>query len=288
MSDLLMYTLYAPTWTARKLDKKATKQVKESNGVKDGVNAGNFNKLILPDCAELTTIQSYIGTTCNEFYLRSAAWGEQRGIRVGKAENHMDTMSWFGDRKAGLEPLLDALGAVYPSKIAQAEYDMHGLFDIADYPSWDVVRAKFSLDLFPQPLPNAEDIRTMQDIPADQRAAIEADMEQRTNAAFAGAVAEAFTMLMEPIAHMAKQLRAYTAGDAKRLHESLHENIRMMAAAARRLNLTNDPDIEEMAVHAEELVAGVTKADLKDNDLFRASKAKEAEALAARIAKFLP
>jgi hypothetical protein len=288
MSDLLMYTLYAPTWTARKLDKKATKQVKESNGVKDGINAGNFNKLILPDCAELTTIQSYIGTTRNEFYLRSAAWGEQRGIRVGKAENHMDTVSWFGDRKAGLEPLKDALGAVYPAKIAQAEYDMHGLFDIADYPSWDVVREKFQLDLYPQPLPNAEDIRTMQDIPADQRAAIEADMEQRTNAAFAGAVAEAFTMLMEPIAHMAKQLRAYTAGDAKRLHESLHENIRMMAAAARRLNLTNDPDIEEMAVHAEELVAGVTKDDLKDNDLFRASKAKEAEALAARIAKFLP
>ena len=288
MSDLLMYTMYAPVWTARKLDKKATKQVKETNGVKDGVNAGNFNKLILPDCTELTAIQSFIGATRNEFYLRTAAWGEQRGIRVGKAENHMDTMAWFGDRKAALEPLLDALETVYPAKIAQAEYDMHGLFDIADYPSWDVVRGKFALDLFPQPLPNASDIRIMADIPEAQREAIEADMAARTSKAFASAVAEAFETLLAPIAHMAKQLKAYTAGDAKRLHESLHENVRIMAAAARRLNLTNDPNIEALASAAEKLVEGVTKDDLKDNDLFRATKATAAEKLAARIGKFLP
>ena len=181
MSDLLMYTLYAPTWTARKLDKKATKQVKETNGVKDGVNAGNFNKLILPDCEELTKIQSYIGATRIEFYLRTAAWGEQRGIRVGKAENHMDMMMWFGDRKAALEPFLDALGAVYPAKIAQAEYDMHGLFDIEDYPAWDVVRGKFSLDLYPQPLPPKEDIRTMQDIPPEERKRIEDEYTYQIN-----------------------------------------------------------------------------------------------------------
>lgn len=301
MSDLLMYTLYAPTWTARKLDKKATKQVKETNGVKDGVNAGNFNKLILPDCAELTAIQSFIGMTRNEFYLRTAAWGEQRGIRVGKAEFHMDTMAWFGDRKAALEPMLDALEAVYPSKIAQAEYDMHGLFDIADYPSWDVVRSKFALDLFPQPLPNVEDIRVMADIPEDQRKAIEEDMHTRTASAFAGAVTEAFTTLLEPIAHMAKQLKAYEGATHTRtkkdgtitetrgkLHESLHENVRIMAAAARRLNLTNDANIEALATAAEALVEGVTKDDLKDNDLFRAEKAKAAEKLAARISKFLP
>jgi len=288
MSDLLMYSLYAPTWTARKLDKKATKEVKETNGVKEGTNAGNFNKLILPDCPELTAIQSFIGATRNEFYLRTAAWGEQRGNRVGKAENHMDMMAWFGDRKAGLEPFLDALGVVYPEKIAQAEYLLHGMFDINDYPSWDVVRSKFALDLFPQPLPNASDIRIMADIPEDQKAAIEADMAARTSQAFACAVAEAFEMLMAPVAHMAKQLKAFTDGDAKRLHESLHENVRIMAAAARRLNLTNDPNIEALAADAEALVEGVTKDDLRDNDLFRSDKAKEAAALAARIAKFLP
>jgi len=288
MSDLLMYTLYAPTWTARKLDKKATQQVKEANGVKDGTDAGNFNKLILPDCDELKAITSFIGATRNEFYLHTAAWGEQRGNRVGKAEHHMDLMSWFGDRKAALVPLVQALGAVYPSKIAEAEYKMHGLFDIQDYPSWDVVEGKFALDLFPQPMPNVNDIRDMGDIPNDQRLAIEADMNARKDAAFAQAVRDTFEQLLKPVAHMAKQLQAYDKGEVKKIYESLTENVRIMAEAARRLNLTNDADIEALATECEALVDGVTQKNLKDSDGFRVEKAKAAEKLAARIAAFIP
>lgn len=288
LTSLLMYSLYAPTWTARKLDKKATAQVKEANGVKDSVNAGNFNKLILPDCTELEAITAHVGSVRNGFYLRTAPWGEARGMRAGKAEDHMDLMSWFGDRQEEQKPLVHTFGVAYSELVAKAEYDMHGMFNVEDYPPWDVVEGKFALRLSVTPLPNVKDIRVMTEIPAHVRQQIEHAIQKDMHDVYASSIVEAFTTLLEPIRHMSNQLRAYDAGKTKKIFESLTVNVAKMADAARRLNIARDPRIEAIAAEAESLVEGVTKADLKDNDLFRASKAKAAEELANRIAQFIP
>lgn len=288
LTSLLMYSLYAPTWTARKLDKKATAQVKEANGVQESVDAGNFNKLILPDCDELKAITAHIGSVRNGFYLRTAPWGEARGVRAGKAEHHMDLMSWFGDRHAELWPLVKAFGAAYQRLVAKAEYDMHGMFNYEDYPSWEMIERKFDLRLSTQPLPNVKDIRVLTEIPEHVRKAIEDSIKKDMSDVYASSIIESFTQLLGPVRHMANQLRAYQDGTTKKIFASLTDNVRIMAESARRLNIARDPQIEALAAEAEALVEGVTREDLKLNDMFRVDKAKAAEALANRIAQFLP
>jgi len=288
LTSLLMYSLYAPTWTARKLDKKVTQQAKAANDVKDNVDAGNFNKLILPDCDELKAVASYIGATRQWFYLHTAPWGEARGVRVGKAENHMDLMVAFGDRKAGLVPLLDAFEAVYDSKVAAMEYELNGMFNAEDYPSWSVVRGKFDLTLSVQPLPNANDVRVLTEIPQHVRDEIEASLKAEQANVYAASVKHAFTELLKPVAHMAKQLKAYHEGETKKIYASLVDNVREMGEAADRLNIARDPDIAALAAEALALVDGMTQKDLKDSDGYRVETCKKAEELAARIAKFLP
>jgi len=292
LTSLLMCTLYAPTWTARKLDKKATKEVKDANGVAESLDVGNFNKLLLPDCKSLKDIQSLIGGVRAGFYLRSAPWGETRGVRVVKAEDYMDLMVWFGDQKAKLAPLLEAFRIEYPTKIAALEYEMHGLFDVEAYPPWDVVEGKFDLRLSAVPLPNANDIRVLTEIPQHVRDEIEAQLIADQQNVFTSSITHAYTELLKPIAHMAKQLKAYDEvgedGKKKKLYGSLVENVREMAAAARRLNIARDPQLEQLACDAESLVAGYTSKELKESDGFRIDKAKAAQELADRVAKFLP
>lgn len=288
LTSLLMYSLYAPTWTARKLDKKVTGQAKAANGVADSTDAGNFNKLILPDCDELKAVASYIGATRQWFYLNTAPWGEARGVRVGKAENHMDLLASFGDRKAALKPLLDAFAAVYDSKVAAMEYTLHDMFNAGDYPPWDIVTGKFDLRLAVQPLPNANDVRVLTDIPQHIRDEIEASLKAEQANVYAASITHALTELMAPVAHMAKQLKAYNDGDTKRIFDSLVDNVREMAEASGRLNIARDPQIEALAAEAAALVEGVSKKDLRESDGLRVDRMKAAETLAARIATFLP
>jgi hypothetical protein len=269
LTSLLMYSLYAPTWTARKLDKKVTEQAKQINGVKDGVDAGNFNKLILPDCDELKAVAAHITGTRQWFYLRTAPWGEARGVRVGKAEDHMEFMVEFGDRKAALVPLLAAFCTVYPSKVAEMEFELNSMFNAQDYPAVDVVRSKFDLRISVQPLPNANDVRVLTDIPAHIRQEIEDELKAEFEAAHRQSVEYAFNELLAPVKHMAVQLKRYHEGEAKKIYDSLITNVREMATAAKRLNIARDPAIDQLADEAATIVEGVTKKDLKESDGFR-------------------
>lgn len=288
LTSLLMGSLYAPTWTARKLDKKVTAQAKAANGVDSSTDVGNFNKLILPDCDELKAVASHISGVRQWFYLRTAPWGEARGVRAFKAEDTLDLMQEFGDKKAALVPLLKAFEDVYPSKIAAMEYTLHDMFDAEDYPPWDVVESKFQLHLSIQPLPNANDVRVLTEIPQHIRDEIEQELRKQQTDVYEASIKHAFTELLAPVAHMAKQLKAYQDGETKKIYASLVDNVREMGEAASRLNIARDPDIEKLAAEARGLVDGVTQKDLKDSDGFRVETCKKAEALAARIAAFMP
>jgi hypothetical protein len=281
-----MYSLYAPTWTARKLDKKATEDVKKMNGVDSGTDAGNYNKLLLPDCAELKALSSYIAAGRNAFYLRTAPWAEARGVRVGLAENHMDLMSWFGDLQHGMGPLKSAFGAVYPAEIEKSIFLLHGMGDRSEYPGWHVVERRFDLQLSVQPLPNKNDIRVLTEIPKHVREEIESNLQKEFENVQSLAVRNALEPLLKKLAHMGAHLRAYTSGEAKKIYDSLTENVTAMAEAAKRLNIARDTVVDQLADEALRLVAGVTSEDLKTSDGMRDTKAKAAEELAAKMAQF--
>jgi hypothetical protein len=296
LTSLLLYSLYAPTWTARKLDKRVTEQAKEANGVASDVDAGNFNKFMLPDCAELAAIQKYIGGARQWFYGMTAPWGEARGLRAGLAEKHLDVMHAFGDIRDGLKPLRDSLVKIYPVKVQEMEFKLHDMFNAEDYPSVDDIERRFDLRLSVQPLPNANDIRVMKEIPAHLKQEIEDSLKEEFAKAKDTALKNAVEELLTPIANLARQLKRVqefneAPVDGKKrppIFDSLVDNVVKMAETARRYNLTRDPAIEALADEAEKLVANVTAKDLKESDGARVDIQKKAEALAARVAKFLP
>lgn len=288
MHSLLMYSLNAPTWSAYKRDKKITSEVKQQKHVNEEVKAGNFNKLLMPDFAELEACKSYIGATRQEFYLRTAPWGDQRGVRVGKAEEHMDIMAWFGDRRAGFEPIKQAMLDKYDEQIALTEFKLNDMFELSDYPDVDFIANKFQLRLSTVPLPNISDIRLLTEIPQHLRDEIEAQITSDINEGLASTLAHGMTELYKPIAHMAMTLDKHSKGEAKRLFDSVVENVRTMAEMVHKLNVMRNPVLEQLAIDAGNLVDGLTTKDLKDSEGLSAVTAKKAQVLADRIAKFIP
>jgi hypothetical protein len=280
--------LYAPTWTARKQDKRITEEIKASKGVDSDIDAGNFNKMLLPDFKELELCKSYFGKTRQEFYLRTAPWGEQRGNRVGKAEEHLDMMAWFGDRQADFKPLLEAMLAKYVEHITLAEFKLNDMFDSEDYPDVDWVRSKFVLRLSVMPLPNVRDVRVLTDIPAHVRAEIEQQITDDINASITATLTHGFQQLYKPIAHMAETLEKYKDGEIKRLFDSVVENVRTMSDMAHKLNVSRDPTLEQFAIEAGNLVDALSAKDLRDSEGLQIVVSKKAADLAARIQMFMP
>jgi hypothetical protein len=285
---LVIYNLYAPTWTAYKRDKKITAEVKAMNNVADEVKAGSFNKMLLPDCKTLDALKSYMGAVRQWVYERTESWGDARGDRVGLAEHVMVNMHEFGDKQEGLKPLKAAFAVEYEAEKARAELELNEMFDPDDYPPIEEVLERFQLRLSTRPLPNVRDIRVMTEIPAHIRDDIEKQMKQDFDTAYTATAKAAFERLLKPVAHMAATLRAYDKGEVKKLYDSVVENVRDIANMMHMLNITKNADIDKLADAAFELVQDIKAADLKESEGTLRSKAAQAEALAARIAKFMP
>jgi len=289
LHELVQYSLYAPSWTAYKKDKKITAAIKKLNDVADEVDAGSYNKLLLPDCPSLDKLKSYIGSVRSVwFYGRTQPWGEARGVRVGKAKDLMTTLDEFGEKQEGLKPYKEAFKAEYLQDVAKAELELNNMFNPDDYPALDEVVDRFDLKLSTMPLANVRDVRLLHDVPPHIKADIEAAMQQEFEKSYNTTAKIAFERLLKPVRHMAKTLRAYDKKEVTKLYDSVVENVRHIGEMASTLNITNDPDLDKLAQAALDLVDDLSAKDLKESEGHLRVKAKAAEDLAARIAKFIP
>jgi len=69
----LLVHLGVSQWTARKLDKQASKEVAQANGATG--NVGNFNKTLLPTCNTIAAVHQETAIIRKEFYRNVLPWG---------------------------------------------------------------------------------------------------------------------------------------------------------------------------------------------------------------------
>lgn len=296
LQKLFIYSLYVSAWTARGKDNDVTNIAKGATNVDAETDAGNFIKHYLPDCKELKEINSYLGKARSTWYNMTAPWGEIRNVRAGKIvstnpdgtvnEDHMQRMEWVGDVQEGLLPYKEALGKAYLEAIEKAREKLQHMFKEEDYPPWEEVARRFSFKVAVRPLTNTNDIRVLTEIPEAERYRLEQAAKKEAEESIKESLGYAMKKLLDPVANLALQLDRYNKGETKSLHESLVENVREMCDAALTLNLLDDPIVTQFAVEAKSLVRGLSKKDLKDSDLLRTDKAKQAADLADRIGKF--
>jgi hypothetical protein len=96
----LLVQLNVSQWTARKLDKKATKQVADSNYASK--DAGNYNKKLLPMSDSLANIHTMTGDIRREFYTNTLPWGLEN-THMLPTSNYLSFMTTFRKRKSEWE-----------------------------------------------------------------------------------------------------------------------------------------------------------------------------------------
>jgi len=263
----LLVQLSVSQWTARKYDKKVSKEVAVSHGTT--TDAGRYNKSLLPMNDLLDRVHKKTTHIREKFYKNTLPWGIE-GTMMLPTSNYLEFVTEFRKEKGEWEYIVRDFVDNYDRLKADAQRILGGLYVEADYPSARDIEQKFSIDMAIFPVP-ASDFRVS--IASDELTRIQQDVERRVAQAQQTAVRDVWNRLFEKVKHMAEKL-----ADPKAIfRDSMVENARETCALLTRLNFTDDPNLEAMRQEVEATLLKHPEALRNDPDLRSdtASKAKE-------------
>lgn len=237
----LLVSLRIGSWSGRKLDKRVTREVAQSNGVT--TSAGRYNKCLLPNCNLLENIHGKDGLVRTKFYENTLPWGLE-GTFILPTSNYLGFVTSFRKEKSEREALVDRFVDEYPALKAKAQTALGPLYAWEDYPSQDAMRAKFYMELDVMPVPST-DFRVQ--ISSDELSRIQANVEERVKQAQASAMQDLWKRVYTKVEHIAQKL-----ADPKAIfRDSMIDNARDLCELLPRLNFADDPQLEAMRQEIE-------------------------------------
>ena len=272
----LLVQLSVSQWTARKYDKKATKEVADAHGTTTA--AGRYNKSLLPMNDLLNDIHKKTTHIRQRYYDNTLPWGID-GTQMLPTSNYLQFMADFRKEKSEWNALVGNFVHHYDALKQDAQRVLGGLYDPADYPSAVDIRAKFHMDMAVFPIP-ASDFRVA--IASDELTRIQQDVERRVAEAQTNAMREVWQRLFDRVKHMAEKL-----ADPKAIfRDSMVENAQEICAMLPRLNFNDDPHLEAMRQEVEATLIKHPDALRNDPDL-RRDTAAEAKAIMDKMSVFM-
>ena len=268
----------ASVWTARKLDKTTTNEVVASKnaGAKD---AARVNKHLLAGRTELDIIQQAVGRARQFVYDNTAPWSDS-GLRLLPTINFMKFTERMNDFEEEMETLVKAFVVIYPTLITAQALALGDMFKRDDYPSANEMMTKFSFRVNYMPVPSSGDFRV--DVGNQAQAELKARLESLTQERIDSAMADVRERLSTHLKRMSDRLTTdYVGGEAKqrRFHDTLVDGALELCDLTKALNVTNDVTLETARSQLEQLLVGVTPADLRKNEAIRQDVKRNVDAI---------
>ena len=268
----------ASVWTARKLDKTTTSEVVASKnaGAKD---AARVNKHLLAGRTELDIIQQAVGRARQFVYDNTAPWSDS-GLRLLPTINFMKFTERMNDFEEEMETLVKAFVVIYPTLITAQALALGDMFKRDDYPSANEMMTKFSFRVNYMPVPSSGDFRV--DVGNQAQAELKARLESLTQERIDSAMADVRERLSTHLKRMSDRLTTdYIGGEAKqrRFHDTLVDGALELCDLTKALNVTKDVTLETARSQLEQLLVGVTPADLRKNEAIRQDVKRNVDAI---------
>jgi hypothetical protein len=272
----LLVQLNVSQWTAKKYDKRASKEVTNAHGA--ATAAGRFNKSLLPMNDKLENIHKKTTLIRAKYYEATLPWGLD-GTMMLPATNYLNFMSEFRKERGEWNALVQEFLDNYDQMKLDAQRILGSLYNHSDYPPVLELRHKFNMDMAVFPVPSS-DFRVS--IGSEELSRIQQDVERRVKDAEQAALKDVWNRLYDRVKHMADKL-----ADPKAIfRDSMVENAREICALLPRLNFADDPNLEAMRQQVEATLLKHPDALRNDPDL-RQDTAAEAKKIMDAMGAFM-
>jgi len=273
----LLVSLSISQWTARKLDKKATKDVADIN--RASTSAGRYNKSLLPLNDLLANVHQKTGLIREKFAKNTLPWGID-GTRILPSANYFQFMQDFRKEKSEWQALVHTFTDNYEYLVAEAKRWLGDLYDEKDYPPKDVITNKFAMDMAVMPVPSA-DFRVQ--LSSDELSHIKEELENRLVGIQQEAMNDCWHRLYKHVEHITEKLSDPTSI----FRDSMIENARETCDLLTRLNISDDPNLEAMRKQVESKLLDHHPDSLRNDLDLRQDAAAEARKIMDAMSVFM-
>lgn len=281
----VLASLSISLWTARKHDKKVTKEVDEYHGTK---SAGRYHKTLMVSKL-LEDIQKNAANCRLEHYRLTKPWMDE-GPRVLPTELLSTHSQMIKEARERHFELVDEIHFEWDAMLREARKRLNGLFDKKDYPSKDTIRSKFAFEVKLLPIPAAGDFRI--EVGTKQMELIKRDLEEHMREVMITGNHDTRDRIIDVVGHMAEKLRAFDPDAEDRaergiFHASLVDNVRKLVEVLPAFNMSSDKKLDKIITRMAKELCADEAITLRENEGLRDAVAQSAESILAEVEKYL-
>ena len=271
MNNAFLVRLSVSLYTARKLDKAATKEAKANAGASEKAGVKVYKSTLAADT--LDKVHQIANLARTEHRKRTVPWAYD-GPGAITAEGYPAYKAVMVGLERQFNEAVSAFYAVYASEREAARLFLGRMFNELDYPTTDQLGNKFGFRTHCEPIPQADNFAPAGLAP-ELVAAVKADIVQANAGAIANANNEGWARVIEAVEKLRLRLQEYGRGDVTKFYNSWIDNVKEIAFLLPSINIANDPDLARMSRKLMALT-GYTSQDLKESESLRADVVKQA------------
>lgn len=273
-SSAMLVDLTIRGYTGRKQDKAVSDEVAGAKQAKS--RAGTYQKNLFANCKELASIQGYDQMIRAWHAARTLPWSDH-GPRLLPTKGYFDYMRELAQHENIRTALVDEFEKEYKTIIQSAQFELGALFNVDDYPDVSEIRHRFQMHYNIYPLPEAGDFRV--DIGNEGLEELRKNFEEAQERRIADAMQDVRDRVKDAVSKLSNQLRIEPDGTKGKVYESTVEACIELCDAMGDLNLTGDPEIEQMRRELRNTVEYCDAKDLRKDEGSRMQTKKELDHL---------
>lgn len=276
-SSAVLVSLNISCWPATKLDREITDSV--TTNANANARAGKFMKDLFAGTSVRKDIEKKAAHVRAHHLRMTLPWAD-KGDRLLTTALFMEYKTWLNKEQAEFNQLCDNFFTAYPQLLLDAPTQLGTMYKADDYPSLDEVRGRFAFRFKFTPLPDSGDFRL--DIPNEERASLAAEYERDFNERLADAMREPWDRLHKLLQSTSEKLTDQ-GDEKKRYHETLITNAQELCALLTKLNVTQDPKLEEARRQLELTMLGADIEAVRESPEVRSSIKSKVDAILGKF-----
>ena len=276
-SSAVLVELNVSVWGASKVDRDATDDVNVRNNAT--ADAAKVYKNLTAGTSLRKDISDY-AAKIRQFHNRQTLPWTHKGARLLPTAHVLEYKQHMNAMERQFNALLHKFYYEYPNIVSQAQTNLRSMFKADDYPTLEEVREKFGYKLVFSPLPEAGDFRL--DVANEELRELSLSYEADFNERLGKAMREPWERLHETLSHLSTKLTDAEDGSEevkRRYHDSLVTNAQSLCELLTKLNITNDPKLEEARRSLELTMLGVDIDSIKESPEVRHSVKSRVDAI---------
>ena len=273
-ASAVLVELNISVWPASKIDREVTDKVNADAGAVHG--ASQTKKNLFAGTSLRKDIEKFAARVRLYHNQHTLAWAD-KGERMLPTKLFMDYKTTMNNYEQTFEFMCDNFFNEYPRLVAEAPLALKGLYKAEDYPELGEVRSKFGFRRTVKPVPEAGDFRL--DIPAQDLTDMKDEFTKQQDKKLQDAMREPWERLHEVLLAMSKKLEDTGDDVKKRYHDSLISNPLELCELLTKLNVTNDPKLEEARRQVELAMVGADIEEIKEDSGSRGALKSKVDAI---------